>query len=129
MLSQDPDEGVALLREVLKADPSWNDAHYYLGTGLMALAQDQNAIHEFDQAIAAEPTADLAMTSYYKLAQLYKKLHQTDEAQTAMRNFTRLRAATAERQGQRAAQVARKRTELPVEDPEKIAQASTVEDQ
>lgn len=125
VLNQQQAEGVALLRDVLKADPTLSDAHYYLGTGLMALAQDQSAVREFELAIAADPSDDRAMTSYYKLALLYRKQHQTAEAQTAMQNFVRMRAQTAERQSQHATQIARRRTELPVEDPEKIATAST----
>jgi tetratricopeptide (TPR) repeat protein len=128
VLNQEPAEGVALLRAVLKADPTLSDAHYYLGTGLMALAQDQDAIREFDLAIVAGPTDDRAMTSYYKLAQVYRKLHQTADAQAAMQSFLHLRALTAARQDQHTTQVARRRTELPVADPEKIATAATEED-
>lgn len=124
VLNQQPGEGVALLREVLKEDPSLSDARYYLGTGLMALNQDSNAVREFQLAIAAGPKDDRAMTSYYKLAQIYRKQHETAEAQTAMQNFLSLRALTKERQENHAAQIARRRTELPVEDPEKIASAS-----
>ena len=125
VLTQAPAEGVKLLREVLREEPSLSDAHYYLGTGLMGLNQDHDAIQEFEMAIAADPKDDRAMTSFYKLALLYRKLHQTTEAQTAMRNFTDLRALTKERQDNHTAQIARRRTTLPVEDPEKIATSST----
>ena len=121
VLNQNPVEGVGLLRDALLADPSLSDAHYYLGTGLVAVNQNQDAIHEFELAIAADPSADRAMTSYYKLAQVYRTLHQATEAQTAMDNFLRMRAQVKERQENHTMQVARKRTELPVEDPEKIA--------
>lgn len=124
VLNQQPDEGVALLRETLRAEPTLIDAHYYLGTGLMGLGQDQDAIKEFNLAIAADPSDDRAMTSYYKLAQMYRELHQTEQAQTAMQSFLRLRGQTAARQNSHAAQIARKRTELPVEDPERIAMSS-----
>lgn len=61
------------------------------------------------------------MTSYYKLAQLYHKLHDTAQAQSAMGNFLRMRAETRERQDRHTAQIVRKRAELPVDDPEKAA--------
>lgn len=127
VVTQEASEGVQLLREVLREEPSLSDAHYYLGSGLVGLSQDQEAIREFEQAIAADPTDDRAMTSYYKLAQVYRKLHKTTEAQGAMESFMRLRAQTTERQEHHAAQIARRRTELPVEDPEGIAKASTEE--
>ena len=121
VLNQNPAEGVKLLREALSADPSLSDAHYYLGTGLMSSGQDQDAIQEFELAIAANPSEDRAMTSYYKLAQIYRRLHKTQEAQAAMANFLRMRAQTKERQDRHAEQIVRKRTELPVADPEKLS--------
>lgn len=120
-------EGVALLREVLRAEPSLSDAHYYLGKGLMDTDQDQDAVHQFELAIAADPTDDRAMTSYYKLAQIYRKLHDTQKAQAAMNDFLRMRAQTKARQDQHATQIARKRTELPVEDPEKLTMTAIPE--
>ncbi len=56
VLHQGLPEGVALLRDVLHTDPSLSDAHYYLGTGLMGLNQTDDAVREFELAIAAEPT-------------------------------------------------------------------------
>lgn len=125
VLTQAPSEGVKLLREVLHEEPSLRDAHYYLGTGLMSLNQNQDAKKEFELAIAVDPKDDRAMTSYYKLAQLYRDLHQPTEAQTAMQNFMNLRAQTKERQDNHTAQITRNRMTLPVEDPEKIATSST----
>lgn len=121
VLNQKQAEGVELLLQVLVADPSLADAHYYLGTGLMAIDRDQEAAKEFELAIAADPKDDRAMTSYYKLAQLYHKLHDTAQAQSAMGNFLRMRAETRERQDRHTAQIVRKRAELPVDDPEKAA--------
>ncbi len=121
VLNQNPEEGVKLLRDALRADPSLSDAHYYLASGLMSLGQDTDAIHEFELAIAADPANNRAMSAYYKLAQLYRKEHDTPNAQTAMQNFLRMKAQSKAQQDRYDAQVVRKRTELPVADPEKIA--------
>ena len=121
VLNQNPEEGVKLLRDALRADPSLSDAHYYLASGLMSLGQDPDAIHEFELAIAADPANNRAMSAYYKLAQLYRKEHDTPNAQTAMQNFLRMKAQSKAQQDRYDAQVVRKRTELPVADPEKIA--------
>lgn len=111
---QNPAESVELLRNALRIDPTLSDAHYYLGVGLMGGSQDAEAIHEFQLAIAADPKDDRAMTSYYKLAQIYRKLHQSQQAQEAMVNFQRMRADVKDRQDRKAAQLVRKRSELPV---------------
>ncbi len=120
VLNQGSAEGVKLLREALAADPTLIDAHYYLGTGLTETGEPLEAIHEFEQAIAANPNDDRAMMSYYKLALEYRTLHEPEQAKAAMDNFLRMRAQIKSRQAQHTAQIARNRTELPVNDPEKI---------
>lgn len=121
VLSQNPSEGVGLLRDALHADPSLIDAHYYLGVGLTAIDQPAEAIGEFNQAIAADPKNDRAISAYFRLAQVYRRLHQNDEAQAAMQNFLRLRAESRAVHDDRAAQIAHKRTDLPVENPDRAA--------
>jgi len=118
VLHEKPEEGVQLLRSALRADSSLSDARYYLGTGLAALDKNEDAVHEFEAAIAADPKADRAMSSYYKLSQVYRKLHKGDEARAALENFQRMRAEVKAHQESRAAQLVRNRTELPVADPE-----------
>ncbi|HTW61989.1 MAG TPA: tetratricopeptide repeat protein [Terracidiphilus sp.] len=111
-------DGVALLRQALKADPTLSDAHYYLGTGLMATDQAPEAIHEFEMAIAADPGNDRAMLSYYKLSQIYRDRKDRADEESAMQNFLRMRSDEKARQASHAAQMVRRRSELPVEDPE-----------
>ncbi len=124
VLNQKPAEGIELLRSALREDPSLADAHYYLGNGLAAMDQAPEAIQEYELAIAADPGDDRAMSAYYKMAQIDRKLHKTQEAQAAMANFQRLRAQTKKRQEEKSAQIVRKRTELPVDDPEKVAMSA-----
>jgi tetratricopeptide (TPR) repeat protein len=121
VLHQEPAEGVELLRGTLREDPSLADAHYYMGNGLMALDRDQDAVHEYELAVAADPSNNRAISANYKLAQLYRKYHRVSEAQAAMQNFQRLRAEANDRRERKSAQIVRKRTELPVEDAEKAA--------
>lgn len=114
-------EGVPLLRQVLREDPTLRDAHYYLGDGLLDLAQNEEAAHQYELAIAADPTDDRAMTSYYRLSQAYKKMHRVDDAREALANYQRLKAQTEARQELRRAQIVRKRSQLPVDDPDKLS--------
>lgn len=121
VLHQDPVQGVELLRDTLREDPLLADAHYYLGNGLMEIGRDEDAIHEFQLAVAADPSNNRAMSAYYKLAQLYRKLHRVSEAQTALDNFLQRKAEVQDRKVRKIAQVVRKRMELPVDDAEKAA--------
>jgi tetratricopeptide (TPR) repeat protein len=118
VLHEKPEEGVQLLRSVLRADSSLSDARYYLATGLAAIDKNEEAVHEFEAAIAADPKADRAMSSYYKLAQVYRKLHKGDEAKSALESFQRMRAEVKAHQESRAAQLVRNRSALPVADLE-----------
>ena len=113
-------EGVPLLRQALQEDPTLRDAHYYLGDGLLDLDQDAEAAHEYELAIAPDPTDERAMTSYYRLAQAYKKLNRVDDARAALANYQRLKAQTQARQDSRRAQIVRKRSQLPVDDSDKL---------
>ncbi|HEU5350814.1 MAG TPA: tetratricopeptide repeat protein [Terracidiphilus sp.] len=119
VINRNPAEGVKLLRAALRTDPSLNDAHYYLGSGLMNLGQSQEAVLEFKQAIAADPSNKRAISSYYKLAMLYRSLHQTQEAKQAMQSFLSLKSQSAARETRASAQIVRDRSALPVEDPER----------
>ncbi len=121
VLNRNASEGIPLLLDALRGDPTLIDAHYYLGTGLMAAGDRQRAIHEFQLAIAADPENDRAMLSYYKLARIYHALGEKTDEEAAMQNFLRMRAATKDRQATHAAQIARDRSQLPVEDPELAA--------
>ena len=121
VLNRNPAEGVELLRAVLQDDPALSDAHYYMGRGLLSLDKDREAIEQLQLAVAADPANDRAMSAYYQLAQAYRGLHDTQNAETAMKEFLRMRAHVKERQEQHTAQIARKRSELPVDDPEKVA--------
>jgi len=114
--SPTPAEGIPLLRSALRLDPSLSDAHYYLGEGLMGTDHDAEAIQEFEAAIAADPANERAMTSYYKLALIYRKLHKTQEAQAALTKYQRMRADVKARQESKSAELVRRRTELPVND-------------
>jgi len=122
-----PADGIPFLRSALRIDPGLNDAHYYLGEGLVSAGQDAEAVQEFEAAIAADPANDRAMTSYYRLALIYRKLHQAQDAQAALANYQRMRADVKARQDSKTAELVRRRTELPVNDDGGAATASANE--
>ena len=118
VLNQKFGEGAELLREALSADPTLNDAHYYLGEAQAGTGDNRGAIREFELAIAANPADNRAMSAYYQMAGIYHRLHQPEKQRAAMDNFLRLKADAQQRRQQSLAQMVRKRSELPVEDPE-----------
>lgn len=122
-----PADGVPLLRSALRLDPSLSDAHYYLGEGLVGAGKDAEAVQEFEAAIAADPANDRAMTSYYRLSLIYRKLHKIQDAQAALTNYQRMRADVKARQDSKSAELVRRRTELPVNDDEVAATPSANE--
>jgi tetratricopeptide (TPR) repeat protein len=110
-------EGVPLLRQAIQEDPGLRDAHYYLGNGLLNMGQAEEAVHEYELAIAPDPGDDRAMTSYYRLSQAYKRLNRMEDSRAALSNYLKIRDQTRARQASRSAQIARKRSQLPVNDP------------
>ena len=118
VLDQSPAQGVELLGQVLQADPTLSDAHYYLGKGLMTIGQPQEAILHFQQAISSDPASYRAMDSWYKLAQIYRAQHDAPAAQQALQKFLSMKNASDAKGERQMAQIARRRSELPVEDPE-----------
>ncbi len=108
-------EGVSLLREALKEDPSLNDAHYYLANGLSDIGQYQEAVQEYKMAIAAGPEDNLAISSYYKLAQAYHKQHRAEDAQQALAKYLALKNRVQAHLDARRTQIFQKQSELPVD--------------
>lgn len=121
VLNGKPADGVEQLRATLRADPSLTDAHYYLATGLVDLDRGEDALTEFHQAIASDPSGAGAMRSWYQIALLYRKLNNHDAAQEAMQNFLRLKDEQTASQSRHTAQIVRNRTALPVPDPSSAA--------
>jgi tetratricopeptide (TPR) repeat protein len=75
-----PKEAEVCLREALRYDPHFAQAHYHLGRVLEKEARDPEAIEEYRSAISADPVSTDAC---YSLATLYRKLHRDADA-TAM---------------------------------------------
>jgi tetratricopeptide (TPR) repeat protein len=117
-------EGVSLLQQVLREDSSLSDAHYYLGHGLLELDRNEEAVREYELAIAADPSNDRALSSYYRLSQAYRKLQRMDEARAALANYQRLKAQAQAQVNTRSAQMIRKRSQLPVDDPEQVPESA-----
>lgn len=83
-------EAESSLRESLKLDPRFAQAHYYLGKVLERSGNDVEAIREFQAAALLAPSmAD----PEYALGQLYRRLGKSEEANVAFAEFKKRREA------------------------------------
>lgn len=86
-------QGVPLLQRALASYPGSPVAEYYLGRGLADLGENQQAAVWLNKATSGGASVDVQKRSYYELTRVYRKLHQTAEAQAALAGFNRLRLA------------------------------------
>jgi len=79
-------EAEGYLREALRYDPGFAEAHYRLGTLLEKKGQAAEAIAELKRAAALDPAYP---EPQYALARLYRKTGDLEEAKAALRDFQR----------------------------------------
>jgi tetratricopeptide (TPR) repeat protein len=81
-----PKEAEASLREALRYDPGFAQAHYHLGRALEKEARSTEAIEEYRSAISLDQASTDAC---YSLAMLYRSLHQDSEATAMLSEYKR----------------------------------------
>jgi len=86
-------EGVRLLKVMMKAYPNSQVAEYYLGRGLADLGNNEEALVWLQKSAAGDHDGEVSKRSWYELSRLYRKLHRTEEAGSALANFNRIRQA------------------------------------
>ncbi|MDP9160323.1 MAG: tetratricopeptide repeat protein [Acidobacteriota bacterium] len=96
-----PREGKPLVEAALRQSPKLRDAQYYLGRADMQIGNDQAAVEEFKSAISGDSDPEIVQQAYYQLAQVYRRLHRTQEAQEALAVFQKLKNEGSENQQKR----------------------------
>jgi predicted Zn-dependent protease len=100
VLQQHSDSGVALaeIQKALEVCPNLVQARIDRARALMSLDRPAEAVKDLEAAVKADPAE---ATTHFLLAQSYRALGKTQEAQAEMQLFSKLeesaRAATAER--------------------------------
>ncbi len=89
-----PDQSISHLKQALAANSGLIAARLELGRALMARERYQEAVSEFEMYAQADPENDRI---HYLLANAYKKLGRTAEAQSEMRKFRELNRRRLER--------------------------------
>lgn len=82
----------AALRESLRYDPKLAQSHYYLGRTLEKEGRDQEAIEEYQQAVAGDRTST---DSCYSLALLYRRLHRDADANAMLTEYKKRKQGTS----------------------------------
>ena len=95
-----PQEGKPLIEAALRQNENLTNAYYYLGRAEMQLGNDPAAVGDFKRAVAGNTEPEIAQQAYYQLAQLYRRMHKTEEAQAALANFLKLQQEATEHQQQ-----------------------------
>jgi protein O-GlcNAc transferase len=98
-----PEITVSLLTEVLRRAPKHADAHYQLGRAEAQLGHVDEAIKNFNDAVADSGQADgeTLRQSYYQLAQLYRRAQRPEDSRAALESFLRLKQEADAEQAQR----------------------------
>jgi len=84
-------EAETVLREALRYDPQFAQAHYHLGRVLEKTGADAAAIEELETAARLDPAMAEAE---YTLSLLYRRLNRTAEAAKALAEYKKRRGST-----------------------------------
>jgi len=109
--------GVPLLKEAVKILGGQTVADYYLGRGLADLGVYQEAVEHLEAAAKIVPQDEVARRSFYKLAQVYRKLQRPQDAQKAVAQFQKLTEQLARQGAQQVSDWRKMNSGSPPESP------------
>jgi tetratricopeptide (TPR) repeat protein len=82
-----PDQAVTIFREVVRAKPDYEMAHFELGRALLQQGDAAGAIESLEAARKLYPDRD---ATYYQLSQAYRRGGRLPEAEQAMAAYKKL---------------------------------------
>jgi tetratricopeptide (TPR) repeat protein len=91
--SGDPAVGVEDLKKAIQAQAPAAPAFYYLGVGLAKTEHYQEAADWLEKSLAAHPSSAIEQSDWYELIRVYQRLNRGQDAQHALDEFKRLKAA------------------------------------
>lgn len=86
-----PGDARSLLETVVRENPSLIEARYFLGRSLAETGQSKDAEAQFKAVIEAHPDGQVEQRTYYQLVRLYRALNRPEDANAALKEFTRLK--------------------------------------
>lgn len=90
-----PAEGIDLLRKVVAIYANVPATYFYLGLGEFDTGNTKDALTDLEKARDMHPEPELAPRIQYELSRVYRKLGRIDDANRAVREYTRLKAENA----------------------------------
>ncbi len=85
--------GVPLLLRFVQGYPGSPVAEYFLGRGLASLGRDDEAVTWLRKSAAGAGDGEIGKRAWYELTRVERKLHHAAEAQAALDQYNRIRAA------------------------------------
>lgn len=89
------EEGLKLLRQVVANYENVPATYFYLGLGEFNAGQPKDAVIALEKARAMHPEPELAPRIEYELSRVYRKLGRIEDANRAVREYSRLQAQNA----------------------------------
>jgi tetratricopeptide (TPR) repeat protein len=89
----DPAVGIEDLQKAIQAQAPGAPAFYYLGVGMAKTEHYQEAADWLEKSLAAHPSDAIEQGAWYELIRVYQRLHRAEDAQHALDEFKRLKAA------------------------------------
>ena len=99
-----PEEALGYIDKALATCPNLSEARLDRGRILLKLHRNQEALRDLEAAVKATPNEP---TAHFSLAQAYRALGQTEQAQAEMQIFAKLDASARAATAQRAEEVIR----------------------
>jgi Flp pilus assembly protein TadD len=89
------EEGLGLLRKVVQDYADFPATYFYLGLAEFNVGKTSEALTALEKARAMHPEPELAPRIEYELSRVYRKLGRIEESNTAIHEYTRLKAQNA----------------------------------
>jgi len=123
VLDSNPAEAKVLLQKALAQRPKLSGAYYYLGRAELQVNNQQAALDDFQRTIQLDSGGEITRQAYYQMAQLYRKLHRSEDAEKALATFQKLKQEAADQQSE----LFEKKRKMQEQNPEELP--ATVGDQ
>jgi Flp pilus assembly protein TadD len=91
----DPQTGVTLLRQAIRAHSSAAPSDFYLGLGLSKMGNNEEAAKWLEKSLQNSPSDFIKQSAYFELVRVYQKLNRRQDSQRALDELKKLKAASA----------------------------------
>lgn len=91
----DPQAGISLLQQAIRAHSSPAPSYFYLGLGLSKVGKNDEAADWLEKSLQNGPSDFIKQSAYYELVRAYQKLGRQQDSQRALDELKKLKSASA----------------------------------